>query len=658
MFRNHILRASLIFFLVMLMAGGYAQVNLPHFIRQGRIALYNNEYSEAIKHFNVVISRKTDPFEEYFYRVIAKYNLKDYLGAEHDFSRTLEIHPFYSRAYHYRGVTHAALMEKSKAIHDLNKALEFDPYNDEVLASRGAVYLQMGMYEKALRDFNEALMINDDQARSYLNRALAHKGLDNYAEALEDCNRAIEKKVFFKEALAQRGLIKYEMGWFSAALADFNEALKIDSENPKYYYYRAITKYQLNNIEGTLADYSRVLSLDPANALTYYNRAIIYSQIKEYQRAIRDYEKVAALNPNNVLTYFNRAHLYYEMEDYPSAIADYTKAINLFPQFARAYFMRSEAHRQAGNKNKARQDQQKGNTLIAAHDQRSDSRTKQTAWIDSTYFKKIIEFEADFRTAEAVAGKDTPTGNTIKPEPSFAFRLLPKSSYELHGIPNDYVSSFNQQERYKTRIILWKENPPLSRDSLRKMEERVDSLISFRAPDPGLYLLQGIISQALQNYSSAISSYSMALLNDPDYFPACLNRAHARYEMIQRSQKQAGELQNISLGRGNRQEEASSSADYSKVFEDLYQASAIDNNSSAALYNKGNTERSRKEYTQALQSYTRALNRRRDFAEAYYNRGLTLIYLQDSKRGCMDMSRAGELGIEEAYRVIEKYCNE
>jgi len=111
----------------MLMAGGYAQVNLPHFIRQGRIALYNNEYSEAIEHFNVVISRKTDPFEEYFYRGIAKYNLKDYLGAEHDFSRTLEIHPFYSRAYHYRGVTHAALMEKSKAIHDLNKRWNSTP---------------------------------------------------------------------------------------------------------------------------------------------------------------------------------------------------------------------------------------------------------------------------------------------------------------------------------------------------------------------------------------------------------------------------------------------------------------------------------------------------------------------------------------------------
>jgi len=42
--------------------------------------------------------------------------------------------------------------------------------------------------------------------------------------------------------------------------------------------------------------------------------------------------------------------------------------------------------------------------------------------------------------------------------------------------------------------------------------------------------------------------------------------------------------------------------------------------------------------------------------QAYYNRGLTLIYLQDNEKGCLDMSKAGELGMQEAYPVIKKYC--
>ena len=44
--------------------------------------------------------------------------------------------------------------------------------------------------------------------------------------------------------------------------------------------------------------------------------------------------------------------------------------------------------------------------------------------------------------------------------------------------------------------------------------------------------------------------------------------------------------------------------------------------------------------------------------DAYYNRGLVLIYLKDKEKGCIDLSRAGELGVSEAYSVINKYCEE
>jgi hypothetical protein len=44
--------------------------------------------------------------------------------------------------------------------------------------------------------------------------------------------------------------------------------------------------------------------------------------------------------------------------------------------------------------------------------------------------------------------------------------------------------------------------------------------------------------------------------------------------------------------------------------------------------------------------------------EAYFNRGLVLIYLKDKEKGCIDMSRAGELGIGDAYNVISRYCEE
>ena len=44
--------------------------------------------------------------------------------------------------------------------------------------------------------------------------------------------------------------------------------------------------------------------------------------------------------------------------------------------------------------------------------------------------------------------------------------------------------------------------------------------------------------------------------------------------------------------------------------------------------------------------------------DAFFNRGLVLIYLKDKEKGCIDLSRAGELGVGDAYSVIAKYCEE
>jgi len=38
-------------------------------------------------------------------------------------------------------------------------------------------------------------------------------------------------------------------------------------------------------------------------------------------------------------------------------------------------------------------------------------------------------------------------------------------------------------------------------------------------------------------------------------------------------------------------------------------------------------------------------------------RGITKIYLKDLDSGCLDLSKAGERGIEEAYEIIQEYCN-
>ena len=42
--------------------------------------------------------------------------------------------------------------------------------------------------------------------------------------------------------------------------------------------------------------------------------------------------------------------------------------------------------------------------------------------------------------------------------------------------------------------------------------------------------------------------------------------------------------------------------------------------------------------------------------DAYYRRGLAKLYIKEKDSGCLDLSKAGELGDSRAYEEIQKYC--
>ena len=64
---------------------------------------------------------------------------------------------------------------------------------------------------------------------------------------------------------------------------------------------------------------------------------------------------------------------------------------------------------------------------------------------------------------------------------------------------------------------------------------------------------------------------------------------------------------------------------------------------------------SQKEYQSAIQHYTKAIEVDNDFAEAWFNRGLTRIFIGETEDGIQDLSKAGELGIYQAYNLITRF---
>ncbi len=73
-----------------------------------------------------------------------------------------------------------------------------------------------------------------------------------------------------------------------------------------------------------------------------------------------------------------------------------------------------------------------------------------------------------------------------------------------------------------------------------------------------------------------------------------------------------------------------------------------------AYYNKANILCRQKDYEAAIRHYNDAIRVDSEFAEAYFNRGLTYIYTGNHEQGMQDLSRAGELGIYQAYNIITR----
>ena len=58
----------------------------------------------------------------------------------------------------------------------------------------------------------------------------------------------------------------------------------------------------------------------------------------------------------------------------------------------------------------------------------------------------------------------------------------------------------------------------------------------------------------------------------------------------------------------------------------------------------------------AIDDYTKAIEIYPEFADAYYDRGNAKLRIGQKDSGCLDLSKAGELGHEKAYDAIKAWC--
>ena len=647
----------------------HAQYDKDAFLMRGRRALADGKYAQAIENFNVLAQLDTADYWNFFFRGIAKYNLGDLRGAKRDFDRSVRINPIFTSGYHYRGITDSRFGDYDSALANLQKAISLRPGHPGLYFSRGVTYFLSQQFEKAVEDFDRYIRKEPKDPSAYLNRGASWLFLGDTLKAVNDYNKAIKLDRFDPEGYVRRGRLYASKGDYAAAIEDMDKAIELDTANTFAYFNRAIMYYEQQKYQPAMDDLNRVLKDEPGNALTLYNRGLISAQLGAYDQALNDMDRVLNINPDNVLAHFNRASILIELGMYQDALEDYDKAIELYPDFAKAYMNRAYVHNMLGNQKASKKDYETAQKKISEYRERASSDAESFADTTKKY-SSLLAFDAEFAKKgfndELLQHRDI----DIKLRPLYKFVLTGsknETSYALsRGYENPLMERFEDQ--MPVGIGVRNSEMTLSGDELSKVEQ---AAWSGGLPDSEDYFLRAMYDYAGRKYNTSLEYYGKAI-DDSEKESSVeglykafylMNRGVLRAEMIEFIAFIQNNVQVLSMDdsgntRARVKDQVVRQYDYADAISDMVGAREIVPDLPYIYYNLGNLYCLSAEHVHSIENYTKAIELYPYMSDAYFNRGLVLIYLKDKEKGCIDLSRAGELGVQDAYSVIKKYCED
>ena len=638
----------------------HAQYNREYFFWVGRSCMMNNDYQEAIRTLNTLLRFDEDAFEGYFLRGIAKYNLDDLLGAEDDFSTAIRLNPVYTQAYTYRAITRSRLGNYDDALQDFREAIELRPDLPGPYYSRGVTRLLNQQFKEAIDDFDKFIRQENKVADAFICRGLSYLHLKDTTRAYENFNTAIRTNRENPNGYNRRGGLHLQQEQYKEAEADFNKAIECDSAYLLSYFNRALVYNATNRPMQALADFDKVIQLDSTNSLTYFNRAMLRTQIGDYNRALEDYDKVALYSPNNVLVYYNRAGVYAQLGEIEQAVADYTSAIKLYPDFANAYIYRGRLREYLNDPQGAKSDRAIAQQKIAEYRSRLSDST-YSIYADTTQrFDRLLSFDSKF----AGGSFDRITGHNGGRE---EMRLLPLFKFTLmraDSLPAVKPYHLQRVEDFRKRIdneylTLSCRESNIPADSLVLLDKQYVQELNASNPSWTVLFERGVTQSLIKQYTNSVNTYSSAIELNPSNPFLYLNRSTTRAEMIDFISSIDNSYQRITIDSdpANRLNNNSKRTySYDEAVADLNKAVKLFPDFAHAYYNRANLLALSGSLPEAYEDYSKAIELNPAFAEAYYNRGIIQIFMKDTRKGCLDISKAGELGILEAYEVLKRYA--
>ena len=292
----------------------------------------------------------------------------------------------------------------SEAIETLNILLRVDPNAHEAYFLRGVAKYNLDDLYGAEQDFTTAIDKNPVYTFAYYYRGITRARLGNYGDALNDFDEAVGLRPDMPGPYYSRGVTYLMNQQFESAIADFDEFLKFDPKFPDAYANKGTAYLHLKDTVRAFSLYEQALSINRRNPNPYNRRGAIYLEQGDYQAALRDFNTAISVDSTYILSWFNRAITYSNTNRPVDAINDFTSVIKIDSLLSLAWFNRAILRSQIGDYNNALSDYDRvaalspGNVLVYYNRALLNSQLGNIEAAVNDY-TKAIELYPDFANA-------------------------------------------------------------------------------------------------------------------------------------------------------------------------------------------------------------------------------------------------------------------
>ncbi|MBQ4027614.1 MAG: tetratricopeptide repeat protein, partial [Prevotella sp.] len=474
-------------------------------------------------------------------------------------------------------------------------------------------------------------------------------------------DKTLEHNPYDGSSWSIKGRLGLQQKNWMIADSSFTKAIHYQPRVVNNYMYRAMARVNLNKLRQAMEDYDKAIDMDPNNFLSHYNRGLLRQQLGDDNRAIEDFNFVLRFEPNNILALYNRAILLDRTGNYRAAIADYSVVIDKFPNFWTGLMSRAACYRKLGMTAKAELDEFK--VMKAQIDKQqgiqqrwSKSKLREVrkmSDIDVEKYDQWVVVDEDVVTPQYNSDYRGAIQNRVVENvfmPLFSLSYMPYvGGIRTSQIIVQELEAYNNHNKKTLRKIYVTCKPASINEKMTKaFFNSIDSITTAISNSHDIKTATDLLMQravahvTTHNFSEAINDLNDYLHIDSTNVLAFWERAYCHVMMSEFDGTQGTE------GKLRLQ----------VALNDLNEALSFNENNAYLHYNIATVYAIQKEYNTAIDHYRKAIQLNGNLAEAYYNLGLVLIFNNNKNEGIKELSKAGELGLYDAYSVMKHYTTE